>query len=66
MTWLWIFGIWFVLLAAWLAYVLWDDARATLENLRKRNAEWHRTPQQGPWGRHIHSADIDRDTKDES
>lgn len=32
----WIVAIWVGLLAAWLAYVLWDDARATLESLRKR------------------------------
>lgn len=35
MTWLWVVAIWFGCLAAWLAYVLWDDAKATLENLRK-------------------------------
>lgn len=36
MTWLIVAIIWSVLLAAWIGYVLYDDARATLENLRKR------------------------------
>lgn len=37
MTWL-IVAIWVGLLAAWLAYVLYDDAKASLDRLRDRSA----------------------------